>query len=187
MGETNNFKDYYWTASYKLGGVGVAGSVAPTDTLAMTDNFSEYSFLLGGFGYVGKWNKSGGASPFLEDQYDRIGLKFDAYVNRLNLFGVAMWQEDTLITAAPPISTINTAAYFLEADYMLTPWIVPLLRFERTTFSDRPNKTQIIPAARFAIRANTILLVEGRLFNKIEGTDVRTGTNELRLRFDMVF
>jgi hypothetical protein len=188
VGETNNFKDYYWAASYKLGGVGVAGSVAPSDTLAMTDNYSEYSLLFGGFGYIGKWNKPGEGSPFLEDQYDRIGVKFDAYVNKLNLFGAAMWGDDTLLAPDLTTSRIDSTAFFVEADYVLMPWIVPLFRWEKTNFSDRRNIIQLIPAARLAFRANMALLIEGRFFNKrFKESDERTGTNELRLRFDMVF
>jgi len=63
-----------------------------------------------------------------------------------------------------------------------------LFRFEKTNWSDRRNKIELIPAARLAFRANMALLIEGRFFNKIfEESDDRTGTNELRLRFDMVF
>ncbi|MDA2933035.1 hypothetical protein MYX82_01690 [Acidobacteria bacterium AH-259-D05] len=189
--DTNNFKDYYWAASYKFGGLGVAGSVAPPDTLAVTDNYSEYSFLIGGFGYTGKWSEAGGASPFLEDQYDRIGVKFDAYVNKLNLFGAAVIGRDDLIPfdrATNSVNKIDTSAFFVEADYVLTPWIVPLVRFEKTNFSNRRSIVQIIPAVRLAIRANVQLLFEGRLYNKkFKESDVRTGTNELRIRFDYDF
>ena len=188
VGETNNFKDYYWAASYKLGGMGVAGSVAPADTLAVTDNYSEYSLLFGGFGYIGKWNKPGGGSPFLEDQYDRIGVKLDAYVNKLNVFGAVMWGKDDLIGLDQTTTRIDSSVFFVEADYVLLPWIVPLFRWEKTNFSDRRNIIQLIPAARLAFRANMALLIEGRFFNKrFEESDDRTGTNELRLRFDMVF
>ncbi len=188
VGETNNFKDYYWAASYKVGGMGVAGSVTPADTLAMVDNYAEYSLLIGGFGYIGKWNKAEGASPFLEDQYNRIGFKFDAYVNKLNLYGAVMFGEDTLLASDLTTSTIDSSVFFLEADYVLTPWIVPLFRYERTNWSDRRHKIELIPAIRLAFRANIALLFEGRFFNKrFKEVAGNTGTNELRIRFDMVF
>jgi hypothetical protein len=71
---------------------------------------------------------------------------------------------------------------------VLLPWIVPLFRWEKTNWSDRRNKIELIPAVRLAFRANMALLLEGRFFNKeYEESDGNTGTNELRIRFDMVF
>ena len=53
--ENNNFKDYYWAASYKVGGLGVVGSrveVEPQTT--SPEGYQETSIQAGGFMYVGK-------------------------------------------------------------------------------------------------------------------------------------
>ncbi len=99
-----------------------------------------------------------------------------------------MWGKDDLIGLGQTSTRIDSSVFFVEADYVLTPWIVPLVRFEKTNWSDRRNKIELIPAVRLAFRANMVLLLEGRLFNKrFEGEDAKTGTNELRIRFDMDF
>lgn len=182
--DNNNFKDYYWTASYKLGGMGVTGSSREPDSLEISDNYSEYSLLIGGFGYVGR-----SANPlkgFDEDRYRRTGVKFDAFIDKLNLYGAAVWGKDELRGLSR--RQIDTTAFFVEADYVLSPFFVPLLRFEKSNFSDRRNMVRFVPAVNFAIRANCRLLVEGRLYNKLsEGSNKRTGTNEARIRLDFVF
>lgn len=182
--DNNNFKDYYWTASYKFGGMGVTGSTREIDSLSISDNYSEYSLQIGAFGYIGK-----SANPlkgFHEDQYRRTGIKFDAFIDRLNLYGAAVFGQDELVGASR--RDIDTSAFFVEADYVVSPFFVPLIRVEKTNYSDRRNMVRVVPAVNVAIRANCRLLVEGRLYNKLwEGSDLRTGSNEARIRFDFVF
>ncbi len=182
--ETNNFKDYYWTVSYKFGGMGVAGSREVPAALQDSESLTDWSFQLGGFGYVGKWNSVTGVEP-MEDRYTRYGFKVDAYLDKLNLFGAALWGRDDIRRLDRIPEEVRTSAYFMEADYVLLPWVVPLLRLEKTDFSDRGQITQVIPAVRMAIRANTLLLVEGRL-SVDQDPDLERG-NELIVRFDLVF
>lgn len=77
--ENNNFKDYYGSASYKFGGLGVVGSRSEEQEPQITspEGYQETSVLLGGFMYTGKGQPSiGGVS---EDRLTRTGFKIDAW------------------------------------------------------------------------------------------------------------
>ena len=74
--ENNNFKDYYWAASYKVGGLGVVGSrveVEPQTT--PPEGYEETSIQAGGFMYVGKGQPT--LAGVTEDRFTRTGFRVD--------------------------------------------------------------------------------------------------------------
>ena len=184
--ENNNFKDYYWAASYKVGGLGVVGSRAETQEpqVSPPEGYRETSVLVGGFMYTGKGQPA--LQGVLEDRFTRTGVKIDAWLNALNVYGAFVHGQDQL--RGPNRRTINSSAIMAEADYQLLPWVMPSFRFEKTNYSDRRNMVLLIPAASVLVRANVRVLVEGRFYNKIQaaGTD-RTGLNEGLVRLEFLF
>ena len=65
---------------------------------------------------------------------------------------------------------------------MMLPWVMPVVRYEKTNFSDgRRAVGQWIPAVNLAVRANVKVLVEGRFFNEDDGR------NEGLVRLDFLF
>jgi hypothetical protein len=184
--ENNNFKDYYFTASYKVGGLGVVGSRTETDEQPNNaEGYKEISMSAGGFVYTGKGQPN--ISNVIEDRFTRSGLKLDIWLNDLNLYGTAVFGEDELRGGTP--RTINTSAIMAGADYNFLPWVMPSLRFEKTNFSDgRRTVVQFVPAINFLIRANVRLVAEGRLFNRLQDTGSdRTGANEGLIRLEFLF
>lgn len=176
--ENNNFKDHYWSVSYKFGGMGMAGSRVEQDSLTTEKAYSERSLALGTFGYRGRAPTTG--PPAAENRFTRTGLKFDAYLDDLNFYGAVVSGKDSLRSA--PGRTIDTTAFFIQADYMMLPWVMPVLRYERTTFSDeRRNVREFIPAVNLAIRANVKVLIEGRFYG------AQSGSNEGLARLDFLF
>jgi hypothetical protein len=174
--ENNNYKDRYWSASYKVGGMGVAGSRIEEDALASENNYSELSLAVGAFGYYGK---APAPTTQVENHFSRRGLKFDAYLKPVNLFGAYVSGRDLL---QGTVSRTNSNAFFVQADYMMLPWVMPVVRYEKTSFSDgRRTVREWIPAVNLAIRANVKLLVEGRLYAE------QTGSNEALVRLDFLF
>jgi hypothetical protein len=176
--ENNNFKDQYWSLSYKLGGLGVVGSRIEQDVLATEEAYTERSFALGAFGYRGKAPIP--APQTGENQFTRTGMKVDAYFDELNVFGAVVSGRDRLnnSTSGP----IDTTAFFVQADYMMLPWVMPVLRYEKTNFSDgRRAVREFIPAVNLAVRANIKVLVEGRFYG------AQTGVNEGLVRLDFLF
>ncbi len=184
--ENNNFKDYYWTASYKFGGLGVVGSRSEAEELLTIppEGYEENSFLIGGFMYEGKGQPT--LSGVTEDRLTRFGAKIDAWFQTLNIFGAVVRGEDQLRGVSP--RTIKTTAIMAQADYLMLPWVMPTFRFEKTNFSDRRNVVLLIPAVSFLVRANVRVLAEGRFYNRLQeaGTE-RTGLNEGLVRLEFLF
>jgi hypothetical protein len=184
--ETNNFKDYYGTVSYKIGGHGVVGPRTEVDTPPNIDEYKETSLSVGVFAYKGKGQPR--TSPGVsEDGFYRRGIKLDAWIRNVNVFGAVVQGEDELRGTAP--QKIRTSSMMAEVDYPALPWVMPLLRFEKTNYSDgRRNVVQMVPAVNVLIRANVRLLAEGHFFNRVGSTDrTRTGLNEGLIRLDFLF
>ena len=183
--ENNNFKDYYWAASYKVGGLGVVGSrveVEPQTT--PPEGYQETSILAGGFMYVGKGQPA--LPNVLEDRFTRTGFKIDAWLKTLNVYGAFVEGEDQLRGAMP--RTIDSSAIMAEADYQLLPWVMPTFRFEKTNYSDRRNMVLLVPAVSVLVRANVRVLVEGRFYNRLQAAGIdRTGLNEGLVRLEFLF
>ncbi len=184
--ENNNFKDYYWTVSYKAGGLGVVGSrVEQAEDPNTAEGYTETSVGFGGFMYIGK-----GQPPLAgvsEDRYRREGVKVDVSLQNLNIFAAAVRGEDQLRGAGPAI--LNSSAIFAEADYRVLPWVMPIFRFEKTNYSDgRRNIVALIPAVSVLLRANVRVHGEARYFNRVSTTGTaRTGLNEGLVRMEFLF
>ncbi len=184
--ENNNFKDMYWTASYKVGGHGVVGSRREVDGEVPINSYAEKSLTFGTYGYRGK-GVTRVTGPAVENQFTRAGGKVDAYIGNLNLFGAVVVGHDNIRDSAR--RSIRSSAFYAEADYMLFPWLMPIVRFEKTNYSDgRRAVRQVLPAVNIAIRANVRVVVEGRLFNHLSpGGTARTGLNEGLARLEFLF
>jgi hypothetical protein len=186
VASTFNSKDYYWGAAYKFGGLGVVGSRHEKETGDVLHNYEEKSIQFGAFGYNANRPTDTANGPDA-DSLTRTGAKVDMYYQALNVYGALVVGRDSLTGPSP--SRINTSAFFVESDYMVFPWVMPLFRFEKTNFSDgRRNIVALIPAVNLAIRANVRLLIEGRFFNRLNvGSSQRTGVNLGLIRIDFAF
>ncbi len=186
LGDNNSQKDFQWSASYKLFGYGVTGPLRDEpEQLASLENYKDNSFKVGMFGYVGRT-----PTGTTEDRYNRVGVKFDGFLGPVNLYGAYMRGRDTLIASS---QLTRSSAWFLEGDYMLTPWIMPLVRFERTDATTeggtpRPSRRLVIPAVNFLVRANVRILVESRFFLRDKDfSATQKPANEGRVRIDFLF
>jgi len=184
--ENNNFKDSYWSASYKFGGHGVVGSRQEREGLMPINNYAEKSIQIGTYGYRGKGITRPTGIP-VENQFTRTGFKLDAYYGNLNVYGAVTMGQDNVKDVVP--RSVETSAFYAEADYMLLPWVMPVARFEKTNFNDgRRNVKQFVPAVVMAVRANVRVVVEGRFFNRLSTTGTaRTGLNEGLIRLEFAF
>ena len=184
--ENNNFKDSYWSAAYKFGGHGVVGSRKESEGPPPINNYAEKSFQIGTFGYRGKGITRSTGIP-LENQFTRTGVRFDAYYGNLNVYGALLKGKDQMREINR--RRVEGTAFYTEADYMLLPWVMPVVRIERTRYTDgRPTVKQFIPSVILAVRANARVIVEGRFFNRLTPTSpTRTGTNEGLVRLEFAF
>jgi hypothetical protein len=184
--ENNNFKDYYASTSYKFGGLGVVGSRS-TDTEERTtgpEGYEETSISFGGFVYRGKSQPA--ITGVTEDWLMRSGSKVDIWLKNLNVYGAAVFGTDELRGLVPTV--VNSSSVMAEADYMVLPWVMPTVRYEKTNYSDgRRNVVQVIPSINFLVRANVRVLAEGHFFNRTQPGGPFTGLNEGLIRLEFFF
>jgi hypothetical protein len=179
--DSNDAKDVFGRVAYKFGGYGeLGGSEMPQDIEFWRDD----SVKVGLFAYKGKSTNtyegsttalSGtpgagivtvSADSTVENDFNIVGVEFDWWVKDLNLFGLYLRQSDD-----DPRGTgesIDTNAWFIEANYTVYPWLIGIMRYAETAqdFEVRTDpKTQkfLVPAVVFMSRANIKFTVEGQL------------------------
>lgn len=175
--DNNTAKDVYYRLAYKVGGFGVTGSEEETEELEQTNNWRDNSVKIGTFGHVGKGLFG---NPAREDKFWRVGADVDLFVHDLNLYGAVLRGRDKV--TATGVANDFTAA-FLQADYVVKPWIVAVVRYDavfRDGVMGRDIK-KIVPALVLAIRANVRVVAESESFLE------KSGDTFGRIRLDILF
>ncbi len=179
--DDNSQKDFYGSASYKFRGFGVLGPVKALDTLKATENYIDNSVEVGVFGYDGRT----GADPLEEVRYNRIGVKVNAYLNRLNVFGAYVRGSDLVLAGQ---RHINSHVWFVEGDVVTVPWVVGILRYDQA-IGDRDflHVKRVVPGMAMMLRANVVLIAEAPIYlgdkNGLVNGDVEHAGAVVRLNF----
>jgi hypothetical protein len=157
--DVNSGKDWYVTASYKIGGMGVLGEESVDDSLVAKENWQDDSVTIKGYFYqgsTGAWvDDPGGAignaafmGPATDDNWDedansfkRFGVVVDANWWNFNIIGAASFMEDDLngTTTMPSMANLPQETgdkfyvdiYTAEVQYVAYPWLIPSFRFEK--------------------------------------------------------
>lgn len=170
--DVNNFKDGYLRLAYKLGGMGLDGYDPATEdgVLLNTDNWRDNSIRLGAFAYIGNATPEPAVAPAeaseLPHDFNRTGFDLDAYYADLNLFGAFLMSDEEM----PDGDKVEFNAWFIEADYVVYPWLLPGLRYEMINPEEGSSTTRLVPNITALIRANIKTFAEMRIdpdaFNK---------------------
>lgn len=180
--ENNNFKDYYGSVAYKIAGHGVVGPRA--DNPEAVVNKAERSLTLGAFSYTGRSVPA--VTGVIEDRFSRTGVKADAWVGRMNLFGAYARGTDELRGTAG--RTITAHASMVQADYLVLPWVMPSVRIERTAYSDRSSVVALVSAVSVLVRANVRVLGESHIYNDVRSASgARVNANDGVVRLEFLF
>lgn len=167
----NTAKDYYAKVSYKIGGMGLDGTTmggAGAEPVE-TENWIDNSLKLSLFGYFGNGEDiqySIGTQPaLLEDiSFNRIGFDASMYIGNLNVFGTILSGSDVLREGGDSSTdrTFSYSAMFVEANYVIKPWIIGVLRYETLTpASDHAESYEmLIPNLTLLLRANVKFIME---------------------------
>lgn len=164
--DVNSDKDLYVRATYKIGGMGEIGEEEETGEpgAQVSESYLDDSFRLGAYGYVGKSSYAKDGTSW-DDDFRVFGVDWDLWFRRLNTFGIYLRQTDD-----DPKGTgteNNMGAWFVEADYVIFPWLIGVGRYEWTdTNLDDDSKdpeTNLIPAAVFMVRPNVKVTLEGQI------------------------
>jgi hypothetical protein len=156
-GENNAAKDGYFRLGYKFGGMAYDGSGGSSDT---NKNWAEKSLALGVFGYRGFAVNEGGFGP-KDLEIGRIGFDVNWYWNDLNLYGGYLWGHDeNLLDQA--VSNVDFNMFFAEADYVIYPWMIGVLRYEQANPDGMDTIRRLIPNLTLLYRANIKFVLETR-------------------------
>lgn len=171
--DNNSSKDVYYRFSYKFGGFGVAGSTSSkvSKKFKQTNNWRDDSVKIGIFGYFGK-----GIFSETENKFDRIGFDFDLWYRDLNLFGTFVHGREFKSIERE----FNFDTYFVEADYVILPWVIAVLRYDHVA-RPGPNIKRMVPGIVLAFRANVRLVNEGEIYLDDSGDSLA------RIRLDFLF
>lgn len=148
--DLNSSKDVFASASYKIGGMGVLGSTSTSESSAFWKD--GYAVTLGSFGHSGKSAD--------ETKRRNFGGTVDFFAEDLNVFGFLMLSQEKAPSA---LDYADSKRVFLEADYVVHPWLIPLIRYEYTEPDQGDVVRRIVPAVVFMVRANMKLVPTGRI------------------------
>jgi len=179
--DSNDSKDVFARIAYKFGGYGeLGGGEMPQNIEYWRDD----SIKLGFFTYAGQsTNAYAGsrtalsgtpgagivtvsANSVIENDFSLVGGEFDWWIRDLNLFGLYFRQTDD--DPRGTRESIDTDAWFVEADYVVYPWLIGIVRYGETKqdFSVRPDPvTQkfLVPAIALVARANVKFTIEAQM------------------------
>ena len=158
--EINNGKDWYVTASYKIGGMGVLGEEGVDDSLVAKENWQDNSVRIKGYYYHGTTGAfidnatssatgdfgnpltAGGHFGDSANDFERYGVVVTANWWNFEFLGAASFMEDdisgTITYAADAAnnlpqesgSNFDTTIYTGEVNWVALPWLIPSVRVE---------------------------------------------------------
>ncbi|MBI4055455.1 MAG: hypothetical protein HY402_04900, partial [Elusimicrobia bacterium] len=175
-GDNNRHQDVYGRLSYKIGGLGVADSLASSKDLNVSGNWVDDSIRFGVYGYKG-WS---GAAPL---GFEIGGGDIDFWYKNLNLYATA-WTGMEDMTA---ITRKKSTAYSIGADYIVQPWLTGILRYEGADQGTTATKhiRRVVPAVVVGIRPNVTWTTEAHVYNRV-GL-LKTGDEVVRTRLRFIF
>jgi hypothetical protein len=170
--DLNSQKDVFVKASYKAGGMGVLGSTTASESSAF---WKDNSFTFGAFAHTGS-NED-------HSKNSNLGFNFDFFMEDLNLFGLYMVSK---FQESGEDEWFDTKKFFAEADYVIHPWLIPLVRYESTKPDGASEATRhIIPAVVIMVRANVKVIPTARI--DVTDVDDASDNNRYNLQVEVGF
>jgi len=160
--QLNNAKDVYARAAYKIGGMRLDGVGGATDV----QPWRETSVQIGGFGYFGQATLGDEPVASQTDRFFIAGGDVTLSWRDLNVFGVFAYQSNKRPSLSEPNEKGETWHAFGQADYVVYPWLIPTLRYERRSLNHTASD-RISGGVYGLLTANVRLLALGA----VEGGD----------------
>lgn len=122
------------------------------------------------------------AGMLVDEDFTRIGGDIDIWWGRLNLYGAYMWGKTEMSPRLLHDAETDFNVWFAQADYVLYPWLVGSLRYERGNYPGPFRDIERwVPSVTALIRANVKATFDAALYN-----DEELG-NSYRFTFDFAF
>jgi len=174
----NNAKDVYVHLTHKFGGLPYNG-VAVGD-ISGHQGWGDNSFQIGAYSYLG--------NAELADNQQDIFRMYGGDV-QLNYQGLKVNAGGAYRTDNQPFTgsnaSANTFTYFVEGNYFVYPWLIPVIRYEAFTVdpgnSGSSTDLRIIPSIQTLVRANLRAYISMNL-EQPNGGDLKLQETELGLQ-----
>lgn len=142
-------KDFYGRLAYKLGGMRLDGLGGATEP----DPWRESSATLGVFGYRGQAKFGDPAVATQEDKFWIAGADLNLLYKDANLLLAFQYGDNHRPSFKDPNASRSSWNLFAQLDYVLFPWLIPTLRYERRLIADA-QESRISGGLYFVVRAN---------------------------------
>jgi hypothetical protein len=200
--EVNNGKDWYATASYKIGGMGVLGEESVDDSLVAKENWQDNSIKIKGYYYggttgayispdgVAAGNPLDANNLWVSDanHFQRFGVVVTGNYGNFEFLGAAAFMEDDITgdiiydaSGGAPREVgdnFDTSIYTGEVNWVALPWLIPSFRVEHVDpdydVRDYESFTRYTFETRLITRANININIGGSLSSYM---DSKTGTD----------
>lgn len=161
----NGVNDIYWRASYKVGGMGELGG-AEAEGSETVEFWRDNNVKVGTFGYWGTSDYGADENAY-ENEFTVVGVEGEWWWQDLIVFGAFLNQKDDNVDGDN--TEITSQAWFVEGNYVVYPWLIPLARYEWTrrdvdeVIGANEAVEMLVPGANVMLRANVKLIAEGQI------------------------
>ena len=177
--DNNSEKDFYLQLAYKFGGRGFDGSTSEKGSaMGGGQPWRDDSLMLSLFGYrgTGQVNIIGNKQ---DDDFWRLGPGIQWKRRDLTLSAGYIFGHNDNPYGAISDDSVDSASWFLEARYVVYPWLFPYLRYEGLKLNlasgipslfvqQNQDRERIILGAKALVRANVTFALEGRFYTRDE-------------------
>ena len=197
VSDNNSEKDLYLQLAYKFGGRAFDGSLSKGEAgLGGAEPWRDNSVTLALFGYRGTETVHA-EDVETEDDFWRLGPGVRWKYNDFALNVGYMFGQNDNPYGDFGTESVDSQAWFIEAEYFMFPWLVNTCRYESMKvdldsgiFHEDPNAElqRVIVSAKALVRANLSLTAEARFNTKEEGpTGSIGGGDQIALALNFAF
>lgn len=178
--EINGDKDFYFHLGYKFSGLRLDG-IKENMSEGPSQPWQDNSIRFDAFYYNGRATLTGGQ----KDDFSQFGASMDLYMNRLNVSALLAVQNDDRPVVGQAFDGTGTHV-MAEATYVLYPWLLPNLRYERFKAelgSSSITEQRFVPGLVALIRANVKAVLSAEIEKEATEGEFEFGEIELALVF----
>lgn len=178
VSDANSDKDFYYSMTTKWGGLGYDGALASAGTdqtlgPPLTGLWDQGALELSTFGYFGRAKANGD-----EDNFRRVGGAIRGSWFNTELTGGYVFGYDDDPYGVDSTESINSQAWYAEADHPFFPWLIGVLRYEQLEV-ERPgdfsvtdlDQARFVPALMVQIRPNIRFTTEAEIYLRHDKAD----------------
>lgn len=162
--QVNTPKDVYGRIAYKFGGMRLDGEPDKGELkLSDPQPWREWSVQVGAFAYGGSAQIGDPASAAQDDNFFLVGGDVNLQLRDANLVLAYAYGRNDRPLLADPLRKVDTRHLYAQLDYVVYPWLIPMLRWERRDFIGEGAHDRIIPGVYMLVRANVRTLILARI------------------------